>query len=453
MRRRTATTTPSPAYAAFTETPDQVAAPSPRRRASRRAAANPQPRASAIGRARRAAPTPDNRTAARHWRRILRVYHAISFAILAAMALIGVTNLRTLAQRRKADHPLPAAVPRVSVLVPARNEAANIAACVESLARQDYPPDSLEILVLDDRSTDNTAALVAHLAREYPRVRLLHGADLPPGWGGKAHACQQLVDAARGDWFLFVDADTIHAPDMLRHALGATLAHRADAATALPRERAESFGERLLVPHLFFYLLALQPLPLLESPGFAPFIFANGQFFLIHRKLYRRIGGHAAVRDQLMEDLAIGHRCKRAGEGILLLDGGDWVTCRMYASFPAAWRGFIRSLQAGSRLSPPYLLGIGSLTILYFVGPFALLVALLLARVRGQALALTLAQIATLLAIRAQVGRGLRQPAVEIALFPPAALVLSAAVLTTAYRAIRRQPIEWRGRAYGRPTP
>jgi chlorobactene glucosyltransferase len=380
------------------------------------------------------------------------VYHGLSFAILAAMAVIGVTNLRTLRQRRQAQLRLPETPPRVSVLVPARNEVENIAACVESLTRQDFPAGALEVLVLDDRSTDGTAAIVERLAAEYPCVRLLRGDAVPDGWGGKAHACQQLADAARGDWLLFVDADTVHAPEMLRRALGAALAHGAAAATALPRERAESLGERLLVPHLFFYLLALQPLALLESSSFEQFVFANGQFFLVRRDLYRRIGGHSAVRDQLMEDLAIGVRCKRAGASILLLDGGDWVTCRMYEGFPATWRGFVRSLQAGSRLSAPYLLGIGSLTILFFVGPFALLLGLALARVRGRAFTLTLIQIAALLIIRGYVGRGLRQRAGEIALFPPGAVVLSGAVLATGWRALRGKPIEWRGRAYATMT-
>lgn len=380
---------------------------------------------------------------------LLRVYHALSFAILAAMAVIGITNLRTLRRRSAVQHPLRPDLPRVSVLVPARNEAANIAACVASLAQQDYPGGRLEVLVLDDRSTDDTATLVERLAAKYPRVRLLRGRELPADWGGKAHACQQLGDAASGDWLLFVDADTIHAPAMLRQTIGAALAHGAQAATALPRERAESLGERLLVPHLFFYLLALQPVALLESPHAPQFVFANGQFFLVRRDLYRRIGGHAAVRAQLMEDLAIGLRCKRAGAGILLLDGGDWVTCRMYDSFPEAWRGFVRSLQAGSQLSAPYLLGIGSLTILFFVGPFALLFALLLARARGQSFWITVAQVATLLSIRTLVGRGLRQPPREIALFPLGALVLSAAVLTTGWRQLRGRPIAWRGRSYG----
>ena len=223
--------------------------------------------------------------------------------------------------------------------------------------------------------------------------------------------------------------------------------------TLLPRMHTGSIGERLLVPHLFFFLLALQPLALLERPYESRFVFANGQFFLVQRDLYRRAGGHAAVRDQLMEDMALGLRCKRAGARLLLLDGGDWVSCRMYEGFSASWCGFVRSLQAGNRLAPSYLLGIGSMTLIFFAGPFVVLLALLLRRVHGRPLALALAQVAALLAIRMVVGRGLRQPAREIAIFPAGAFVLSAAVLTTFWRALRGQTIEWRGRAYGNLSP
>jgi chlorobactene glucosyltransferase len=280
-------------------------------------------------------------------------------------------------------------------------------------------------------------------------VRLLRGGPLPDGWGGKAHACQQLADAATGEWLIFVDADTTHAPGMLPGTIGAALAGHAEALTLLPRMRAETVGERLLVPQLFFFLLALQPLALLERPRERRFVFANGQFFMVRRDIYRQAGGHAAVRDQLMEDLALGLRVKEVGAQLLLLDGGDWVSCRMYEGFDATWRGFIRSLQAGSRLAPSYLLGIGSMTILYFAGPFAVAAALLLGRKRGRSLHLALGQIAALLAIRNAVGRGLRQPAREIALFPPGAFVLSAAVVNTLWRAARGRAIEWRGREYG----
>lgn len=379
----------------------------------------------------------------------LSIYQVISYALLGAMAIIGATNLRTLERRRRARPTLPAVPPRVSILVPARDEERNIGACVASLAAQDYPTDRFEVLVLDDRSKDQTGAIVAAVAARQPVVRLLHGDALPDGWGGKAHACQQLATVATGDWFLFTDADTVHAPGMLRATIGAALAGAAEALTALPRERAESFGERLLVPQLFFFLLALQPLALLERPGETRFVFANGQFFLIKRDLYQRAGGHTAVRAQLMEDLALGRRCKRAGARILLLDGGGWATCRMYEGFPATWRGFVRSLQAGHRLAPTYLLGIGAMTLLYFAGPLVVLLALILVGRRGRPLVLAVGQVAALLGVRTLVGRGLRQPAIEIVLFPAGAFVLAAAVLNTLWRTLRGRQIAWRGRDYG----
>lgn len=375
----------------------------------------------------------------------LALYQSFNTLLLAAMAAISGLNLLLLRRRGRERHPLPAPPPRVSILVPARDEAAKIAACVESLVAQDYPGGAFEVLVLDDRSTDGTGAIVAALAARHPRLRPLRGAEPPPGWGGKAHACQQLAEAATGDWLLFVDADTTHAPAMLRATVGAALGRGAAVLTTLPRERAVTLGERLLVPHLFFLLLALQPIPLLEGARFRLFAFANGQFLLIRRDLYARVGGHAAVRDQLMEDMALGRACKRAGADLLLLDGGDWTACRMYDGFGDAWRGFIRSLQAGSRLAPPYVFGVGALTLLFFVGPFALLAWRL---ARGGPRRLAAGQVAALLAIRALVGRELRQAPSEVALFPAGAAVLGSAAVVTTWRRARGEPIHWRGREY-----
>ena len=378
-------------------------------------------------------------------RSALALYQSFNTLLLAAMVGISGLNLLLLRRRGRESRALPAAPPRVSILVPARDEAAKIAACVESLVAQDYPGGAFEVLVLDDRSTDGTGAIVAGLAARRPRLRPLRGAEPPPGWGGKAHACQQLAEAATGDWLLCVDADTVHAPAMLRATVGAALGRGATVLTTLPRERAVTLGERLLVPHLFFLLLALQPIPLLEGARFRLFAFANGQFLLIRRDLYARVGGHAAVRDQLMEDMALGRACKRAGADLLLLDGGDWTACRMYDGFGDAWRGFIRSLQAGSRLAPPYVFGVGALTLLFFVGPFALLAWRL---ARGGPRRLAAGQVAALLAIRALVGRELRQAPSEVALFPAGAAVLGSAAVVTTWRRARGEPIHWRGREY-----
>src|SRR5690242_8602697 len=139
------------------------------------------------------------------------IYQVVITAVLAALLLNTIINLRLLrAPRTSAQVDEKDETPLVSILVPARNEERSIAQCVESLARQDYP--CCEILVLDDQSEDQTAAIVEDLARRYPNVRLLHGGELPPNWHGKANACAQVAKAASGEWLLFVDADAVLAP-------------------------------------------------------------------------------------------------------------------------------------------------------------------------------------------------------------------------------------------------
>src|SRR5579862_1733198 len=152
------------------------------------------------------------------------IYQSVITAILALLLLNTINNLRL--YHRPAHQPAPVDGPLVSVLIPARNEERSIGRCVESLARQDYP--NLEILVLDDQSEDATAAIVEQLAQRYPIVRLLHGQPLPANWHGKAYACAQLAQASRGDWLLFVDADTFHAPDTVSTTLRYAIDHQAD---------------------------------------------------------------------------------------------------------------------------------------------------------------------------------------------------------------------------------
>ena len=150
------------------------------------------------------------------------LYQQIVFILLAAVLLNLLLNLRAL-RKPKSDIELPEPAPLISVLVPARNEEANIDVCLESLRQQDYP--NFEILVLDDSSTDGTADIVARIAAEDSRVRLLRGQALPPGWAGKTFACHQLAQEARGSWLLFTDADTVHAASMLRRYWGLPLSH------------------------------------------------------------------------------------------------------------------------------------------------------------------------------------------------------------------------------------
>lgn len=294
-------------------------------------------------------------------------YHVPVFASL------GLVFAQTLANLRHFPAPPPAGpedfvggdVPLVSVLVPARDEAHRIAPCVGSLLAQDYP--NVELLVLDDHSADNTATVVLGLGLtedggSWPRRQLLRGEPLPPGWTGKAWACAQLARAARGEWLLFTDADTVHAPG----ALAAMLAHarrtRADLLSAWPRQVVGTWSERLVIPLVYVLVLGFLPLWALAWFQRRPQLAAkappdtlrrlgaaNGQFLLFRRATYERLGGHAAMRSHLVEDVALARLvADRTSQGwrVINCDGLPWVRCRMYRAFPELWEGFTKNLRA-----------------------------------------------------------------------------------------------------------
>lgn len=185
--------------------------------------------------------------------------HQISLIVfVVVLLLIGLTNLRAL--RRLGDWPLPRVFPRVSILVPVRNEERNVEPCLLSLLAQEYP--DFEVLVLDDESSDGTAQVLAATAGEDTRVQVLKGEPLPAGWVGKHWACQKLAEASDGTLLLFTDADTRHHPHALRDAVAAMLAENADLMSAIPEQEVASWSERLVVPIIPWSILSLLPLGL-----------------------------------------------------------------------------------------------------------------------------------------------------------------------------------------------
>jgi chlorobactene glucosyltransferase len=270
----------------------------------------------------------------------LQVLILVCLTAALAIALINQKELRRLGQ-----FPVPEHWPRVSILVPARNEEGNIGPCLRSLLAQEYP--DYEVLALDDSSRDRTATVLAALAAEHPRLRVLRGRSVPRGWMGKHWACQQLAEAAQGELLLFTDADTRHDPRALADGVAALAAQDADLVTGYPREEVVSWAERLAVPFFvgsFFFFL---PVPLAHRPSASLLSMCVGQYMLFRRSAYEYLGGHAAVRQQVLDDVALGRLAKKRGLRLRMLDAGNRVRCRMYHNWQEIAAGFGKNLFGG----------------------------------------------------------------------------------------------------------
>jgi len=298
--------------------------------------------------------------------------HALFILLFLSFGLVtAVVNFLTV--RRFDQYPLSRKSPFVSVLIPARNEARNIAACVASLLAQNYP--AFEVIVLDDNSTDATPGILAQLAFRDSRLRVLKGAPLPEGWLGKHWACHQLDQAARGELLLFTDADTRHAPDALIASVSALQAEGADLLTALPRQEVVTWGERLLVPVIGFAIFTFIPIRLVQKLRWPALSITIGQFMLFRRSAYDKVGGFAAVRSEVVDDISLGRRVISGGGQWRLLNGTRHVSCRMYHGFWEAVNGFSKSVFAvfDYRILP-FVLG-WSLVGLAFLEPVVALVS------------------------------------------------------------------------------
>ncbi len=271
--------------------------------------------------------------------RSIVAFHAVKLAGVA-VNLITFPTLRPQAASPP-PRPDPLARPATSLLVPARNEARRLPTALAGLLTQ----NATEIIVLDDQSSDTTAAVVRHAAAAHPGVRLVCGTPPPAGWTGKNWACQQLADAAQGDLLAFCDADVQLAPGALEACWAQMCAQHADVFSVFPRQHTGTLGERMLVPLIDDVLLAFLPHHLLRLPV-PTAASANGQLLMFRRTAYDLLGGHAAVASALNEDLALARRARGAALRLGLALGGDLVGARMYSGYWESVRGFGKSLRA-----------------------------------------------------------------------------------------------------------
>jgi chlorobactene glucosyltransferase len=273
------------------------------------------------------------------------VFSSAWLAIVAWLILRAVNQRGLLPRLAPASPSTSEEAPPVTVIVPARDEAANIARCLKSLLAQNYPADRLSIVVVDDHSTDDTAAIVRACAAGNPRLSLLASPPLPPRWTGKSHACWIGARSAAPDseFLCFIDADVWAEGALISSAVRAARAQDLDLLSLAPRQELQSFAERLVLPCGLVLLSFIQNLRELQARSGSG-VTATGQFMLIRRNAYEAAGGHAAVSSAICEDLDFARRLKQSGRSVILMSGEEMISTRMYTGWRTLWPGLAKNL-------------------------------------------------------------------------------------------------------------
>ncbi len=348
----------------------------------------------------------------------------------------------------------PANPPLVSICIPARNEENNIRNCVESALEQDYP--NIEVIVLDDHSTDATLTQLIEIASRDSRLLPISGSDLPEGWAGKPHALFQTSAVARGTWLCFVDADTFLKPNALSACYAKAIETKADLFTTMNEQIMDSFWEKVVMPLVMTALSVGFSPRKVNDPGRRDAI-ANGQFILIKRTVYDATGGHEIVKDQIVEDKAISEQVKWHGYRLIVADGTRVIRTRMYTSLETLWEGWTKNIYLGLRDNPAMLLLGASGAMLALIAALFLPIWPLLGSYwafkggGGMSLAVIFESILMwgyLILIRARVARGMNISGWYALTTPLGAGVFAAMMLTSAWKVISGKGVVWKGRTY-----
>jgi len=362
---------------------------------------------------------------------------AFGFVLLALAAFPAALAVMNLATLRATPRHRPQGDALVSVLIPARNEAANIGPALDAARASMGVP--VEILVMDDGSTDATAEIVrAHAARD-PRVRLLTAPPLAEGWTGKVHACHHLAQAAHGTHLLFTDADVRLAPQAAAILAGHAQASDAKLVSAVPRQIMHSPGEWLIVPTINFLLLGYLPMGFMRRSGDPGLGAACGQLILVEAEAYRATGGHAAIRSLIHDGIQLARLFRRRGHMTDLVPGERLASCRMYRGFGEAWAGFAKNAHEG--MATP--VGLPIWTVLLLGGHVLPFCALAAAPTLPAALAAVLS-----LGTRTIVTVATRENPLSIPLHPFAVLVGLAIQWSVLLRIGSARRTGWKGRLY-----
>jgi glycosyltransferase involved in cell wall biosynthesis len=382
---------------------------------------------------------------------LLASYAAIVFVVYLRHFVISFEVKRaqflTLASPRMSGKP-----PMVSILVPAKDEAGQIENCLRSLCTQDYP--NFEILVVDDRSSDDTAAIVTRCAQQDPRIRLLRIHELPAGWTGKTHALHQCQQQARGEWLFFVDADTQMHPSCLSKLLCDCVTHGAEMETLVPALVSDSYWVSVIQPTALMLMMLLFRPSRVNDPSLKNKGYANGQFILIRKDKYRSMGGHEAVRTQVVEDVHLGRNALAHGLEVRVVSAPQLAACKMYATVKQLINGWNRIYYCMVDSGVGRLWGLAGMLLVFSVLPYAVLLAAGAALAGGASSVIV--QAAFALAIAHELGqwtlygRFFLNSGISLRFLPARILgvFVMLYVLGKTIRTCRTHEVSWRGTTY-----
>jgi glycosyltransferase involved in cell wall biosynthesis len=393
---------------------------------------------------------------------IVSILAVLSFVFALTPAVMYALNVQRYRLPPVPDHLLPP----ISILIPARNEARSIGAAIEAALATELV--EVEIIVLDDHSEDQTAAIVRRYVERDPRVRLEAAPALPPGWCGKQHACFALSKLAAYPVLCFVDADVRLTPHGLARMVGFLESSGADLVSGFPQQVMGTFFERLVIPLIHFLLLGFLPMGRMRKSPRASFGAGCGQLFIVRREAYAKAGGHELVRSSLHDGVALPRAFRRQGFRTDLCDASDSAFCRMYQSGREVWNGLAKNAREGlaaTKLIVPvtFLLLLGQVLPLFLLltclSRFAVLVyfsngdfhTMLMAYQRsGLGLGLAFSSLATLAMYypRFDAAVRFRQPMDSAIMHPLGILMLLAIQWYALFRAIAKLPNVWKGRSY-----
>ncbi len=369
---------------------------------------------------------------------------AIQFAWVVWVVVYLVRNHIHIEKVSPVSGPLDA-FPKVSVCVPARNEARDLGACLESLLKQDYP--DFEVIVVDDQSTDGTAEVIRSFAAGEERLVPLSGEPLPEGWVGKTYALHRASQKARGEFILFTDADLVFEPCALRTAVYYARNKNLDLMTWMPSTRFGSFWERVVQPVVFGFIAGLTRFEKVNSPDSASAM-GFGAFLFFRRGAYEAIDGHRGVKGEILEDVLLARRVKQAGLRLWVADAKPMFSLRMYHSLGEIWAGWRKNVFIALRKSILRTLGHVLGIVGFVASPYVLAGASLIAGAPLASAGLALAGLGLVVATGFGLCDELGLARRYSFLFPLGALVFAAILLNSMLGVVRGGRTQWRGRTY-----